>query len=59
MTPNAEPPSGRLPVNEDRDHALEWMRRTLPAIRRAILKELPGLSDRLENYPPKHMDSKP
>jgi hypothetical protein len=49
----------RKATAEDRDHALEWMRRTLPAIRRAILKELPGLSIRLENYPPKHRDSKP
>jgi hypothetical protein len=42
---------------EDRDYALEWMRRTLPAIRRAILNRSPNLLDRLENYPPKDRDS--
>jgi hypothetical protein len=44
---------------EDRDHALEWIRRTLPAIRRAIVEKSPSLPDRLENYPPKRRDSKP
>jgi hypothetical protein len=42
---------------EDRDYALEWMRRTLPAIRRAILNRSPNLLDRLENYAPKDRDS--
>lgn len=47
----------RKATAEDRDHAREWMRRTLPAIRRALLKTLPSLSSRLENYPPKPRDS--
>jgi hypothetical protein len=49
----------RKATAEDRDHALEWMRRTLPAIRRAILEKSPSLSNRLENYPSKRRDSKP
>jgi hypothetical protein len=49
----------RKATAEDRDHALEWMRRTLPTIRRAILNRSPNLSDRLENYPPKRQDSDP
>ncbi len=49
----------RKATTEDRDHALEWMQRTLPAFRRAILAKSPSLSDRLENYPPKRRDSKP
>jgi hypothetical protein len=49
----------RKATAEDRDHALEWMRSTLPAIRRAILERSPSLSDRLENYPPKRSESKP
>lgn len=47
----------RKATGEDRDHALEWMRRTLPAIRRAILDKSPSLSEQLENYPPKRRDS--
>lgn len=33
---------------EDRDRTLEWMRRTLPAIRNALVKADPELSDVLE-----------
>jgi hypothetical protein len=43
---------------EDRDHALDWMRRTLPGIRRAILRKSPNLSERLVHYPQKRRDSK-
>jgi hypothetical protein len=49
----------RMATAEDRDHALEWMSRTLPAIRRAILNKSPDLSGRLENYPPKRPGSNP
>jgi hypothetical protein len=48
----------RKATAEDRDHTLEWMRRTLPAIRRGILEKSPSLSGRLENYPPKRRDAK-
>jgi hypothetical protein len=41
----------------DRDHALDWMRRTLPGIRRAILRRSTDLADRMENFPPKQRDS--
>lgn len=37
----------------ERDHAIDWMRRTLPAIRRAIVARTPSLADRMENFPPK------
>lgn len=36
---------------EDRDRALDWMRRTLPAIRRALVEEDPEGSDALEDFP--------
>lgn len=36
---------------EDRDHALAWMHRTLPAIRAALVSTNPGLATLLEPYP--------
>lgn len=36
---------------EDRDHAIEWMRRTLPAIRTAIIHADPELRALLKGYP--------
>lgn len=42
----------RRATSEDRDQTLHWMRRTLPAIRRAILDRSPDLRDRLQEYPP-------
>jgi len=35
----------------ERDQALEWMRRTLPAIRQALLRADPGLIGLLQPYP--------
>lgn len=36
---------------EDRDLAIDWMRRTLPAIRAVIVREDRTLASRLRNYP--------
>lgn len=38
---------------EERDQAIEWVRRTLPVVRRAIVDRTPGMADRIENYPPR------
>ena len=35
---------------EERDHAIEWMRRTLPAIRAALALADPKLPSQLESY---------
>lgn len=36
---------------DDREHAIDWMRRTLPAIRGALVSANPDLAPRMENYP--------
>lgn len=36
---------------DDREHAIDRMRRTLPAIRGALVSANPDLAPRMENYP--------
>lgn len=37
--------------DEDRRHAIRWMRRTLPPIREALVEMDPELTSRMENFP--------